>query len=378
MISGIALQPEGIAGELRQRFPVQRKTQRGKLALLMATMLHARTANLMALAASLPLSTERADMRYQWIARFIDNEPVVCNSVMEPFGREVLAKAAEAGRVTLIMDQTKASDRHQILMLSLRFGERALPLAWRVEATDGAIGFGCQKALLTAITPWLPPEAEICLMADRFYGTPALIAFATAQGWGYRLRVRGNLSVFIGGHRSRLDQHTDRKLPYPQNIQLTHRRVTTSIGIINDPGHDEPWFIAMSDKPGYLTTLDYAARWGIEPMFSDVKSRGFSLEQSQLQTPDRLSRLLLVMSLALYCAVSTGQWDAVANPTVDEKNATPSAKEPEPRPLVLVHQRAAAHRQDGDVRIAAAAALGIRITDRCSGNEPYHATASIL
>ena len=43
------------------------------------------------------------------------------------------------------MDQTKASDRHQILMLSLRFGERALPLAWRGEATGGAIGFGCQK-----------------------------------------------------------------------------------------------------------------------------------------------------------------------------------------------------------------------------------------
>jgi hypothetical protein len=106
MIGGIALQAEGIAGELRQRFPAQRKTQRGKLALLVATMLHARTANLMALAASLPLSTERADMRYQWIARFIDNERVVCDSVMEPFGREVLAKAAEAGRVTLIMDQT--------------------------------------------------------------------------------------------------------------------------------------------------------------------------------------------------------------------------------------------------------------------------------
>ena len=226
MIGGIALQAEGIAGELRQRFPAQRKTQRGKLALLVATMLHARTANLMALAASLPLSTERADMRYQWIARFIDNERVVCDSVMEPFGREVLAKAAEAGRVTLIMDQTKASDRHQILMLSLRFGERALPLAWRVEATDGAIGFGCQKALLTAITPWLPPEAKICLMADRFYGTPALIAFATAQGWGYRLRVKGNLSVFIDGQRQPRNLSRGRLSWFTRGLRRIVRMVT--------------------------------------------------------------------------------------------------------------------------------------------------------
>jgi hypothetical protein len=43
------------------------------------------------------------------------------------------------------------------------------------------------------------------------------------------------------------------------------------------------------------------------------------LEQSQLQTPDRLSRLLLVMSLALYFAVSIGHWDAATNPTAAEK-----------------------------------------------------------
>jgi hypothetical protein len=58
MIGGIGRQADGIAGERVRRLPTQRKTQRGKLALLVATMLHARSANLMALAASLPLATE--------------------------------------------------------------------------------------------------------------------------------------------------------------------------------------------------------------------------------------------------------------------------------------------------------------------------------
>jgi hypothetical protein len=118
-------------------------------------------------------------------------------------------------------------------------------------------------------------------MADRFYGTPDLIALAQAKGWRYRLRLKGNLTTFINGQKSRLDSH-----------ELTHKRVVTNIGIIHDRGHDEPWFVAMSDAPGYLTTLDYAARWGIEPMFSDFKSRGFGLEQSQLRTPDRLARII--------------------------------------------------------------------------------------
>ncbi|NVN13233.1 transposase [Nguyenibacter vanlangensis] len=321
MTPAIVEMAAGIAADLQRRLPGQRKTQRDKLALLVATMLDARSANLMVLAASLPRAAERADMRYQWIARFIDNPLVVCDEVMEPFAREVLTKAAEDGRVVLIMDQTKANDRHQILMLSLHFGERALPLAWRVEATEGAIGFAVQKDLLQAVAGWLPSQAEICLMADRFYGTPDLIAFAIARGWGYRLRVRSNLRVAAGGHKTSLAEHVTDKRPYLTDVALTHRRIVTNIGIINAPGHAEPWIIAMSDTPSYLTTLDYSARWGIEPMFSDFKSRGFGLEHSQLRSPERLGRLVLVMSIALYFAVSTGLCDAQTNPSADEKKA---------------------------------------------------------
>jgi hypothetical protein len=39
-----------------------------------------------------------------------------------------------------------------------------------------------------------------------------------------------------------------------------------------------------------------------------------------LRYADRLDRLILVMALALYIAVSTGQWDAVHHPTPSEKN----------------------------------------------------------
>jgi hypothetical protein len=97
MTGGIAQLASGIADELRLRLPGQRKTQREALALLVATMLEARTANLMTLAAFLPRNAARADMRYQWIARFIANHWVDCDAVMEPFARVVLATAAERG-----------------------------------------------------------------------------------------------------------------------------------------------------------------------------------------------------------------------------------------------------------------------------------------
>ena len=64
---------------------------------------------------------------------------------------------------------------------------------------------------------------------------------------------------------------------------------------------------------------DDGLRWGIEAMFSDFKTRGFNLEASQIERTDRLDRLVLVLALALYWAVSTGMWDAIENRTPAEK-----------------------------------------------------------
>ncbi len=62
----------------------------------------------------------------------------------------------------------------------------------------------------------------------------------------------------------------------------------------------------MDAHPSRHTTLDYGMRWGIENMFSDFKSRGFGLMHSHIQRPARLERLILIMAMALYWAVSCG------------------------------------------------------------------------
>jgi hypothetical protein len=319
-VNGIAVWADGIKAELAKRLSRQRKTQRDKLAVLVATMLHVRSANLVELAAGLPRASARWDMGYQWISRFLANDLVCCDEVMAPFAREILARLAESGEpIPLILDQTKASDRHQILMLSVRWGERALPLAWRVEETAGAIGFATQKELLELVAGWLLAGQAVILLADRFSGTPEMIRWCREREWDYRLRLKGNLLARLGATKTTTSGLALSGGYYFENVVLTGKRVTTNIGIIRDPGHTEPWIIAMSAKPGYLTTLGYSARWGIEPMFSDFKSRGFGLEQTHLHYPDRLARLILVMSLALYWAVSTGMWDHLDNPTPAEK-----------------------------------------------------------
>lgn len=319
-MDGIKVLTEGISLEFQRLLPGQRKTQRNNLALLVATMLDVRSANLMDLAAGLPRDAERIDMRYQWIERVLKNPSIDPDAVMAPFAREVLGALAAVGEpLVLILDQSKLNDRHQVLMLAVRHGERALPLLWRVETTEGAIGFTIQKALLDAAVALVPEDAAVCLMADRFYGTADLIGWCHDQGWDYRLRLKGNLVVRDAEGRRLTGQLAKDRAFALEGVRLTARQATTNIGVIHDPGHAEPWIIAMSAVPGYLKTLDYSARWAIEPMFSDFKSRGFGVEDTQIQHPDRLARLLLVMALAIYTAVSTGRWDAQTNQTPAEK-----------------------------------------------------------
>ena len=238
-MGGIEHAARSIGAVLQERLPWQRKTQRETLALLVATMLSERSANLMALAAALPRPADRIDMRYQWIVRVLANPLIECDAVMLPFAREVLARAqAEAGpgeRVDLILDQSRASERHQILMLALRWGERALPLAWRVEETEGAIGFTVQKCLLDAVAAWLPESARVRLLGDRFYGTPALIAHCQALDWDYRLRLKGNLRGWIDGADAGSIAQLARNTPTLTGVELTARRVRTNIGYIQDP-----------------------------------------------------------------------------------------------------------------------------------------------
>ena len=299
-------------------------------------------------------------MGYQWISRFLANDLVSCDAVMQPFASEILARLAETGdRVPLILDQSKVSDRHQVLMLSVRWGERALPVAWRVEDTDGAIGFAVQQDLLDAVRGWLPAGTRVVLHGDRFYGTPDLIRWCQDYGWDYRLRLKGNLQTWIGSRKATTGELALSEAHYFKDVALTAKRVSTNIGIIHDAGHAEPWIVAMSAEPSYLSTLEYSRRWGIEPMFSDFKSRGFGIQDTQIQCPDRLGRLILVMSLALYWAVSTGMWDAAENPTPNEKKDRASAQKARQKQALLVHTRTPHSCQTYAPSLAAAKALGL-------------------
>jgi len=296
---GVAHVSGVIEDDLRARATGLRKQHAEGLADLVASTLACRSANTAEWQAVLP---RRADdkSKERYISRLLSNGLINPVTVMGGFIPEIAGMAGDKGKtVILMMDQSKISDGFECLMVSMRVGERAIPVAWKVKEVKGNIGFDDQERLLDAVFSMMPEGVDILLAADRFYGTAMLIGWCQQQGWRYRIRLKDNLILFHEGGEITTGEAAKANMTAVTNAALNESGVTTHIGILHEQGHKEPWIIAMSELPSKARILDYGMRWGIEPMFSDFKSRGFGITKTQLQHAERIERLILVLTIAL-------------------------------------------------------------------------------
>jgi hypothetical protein len=292
--------------DLRERRTGLRKQHEEGLADLVASVLACRSANTGEWQSVLP---RRADdkSKERYISRLLSNRLINPITVMGGFIPEIAGMAGDNGKtVILMMDQSKISDGFECLMVSMCVGERAIPVAWKVKEVKGNIGFDEQKVLLESVFAMIPEGINILLAADRFYGTAMLIGWCGQHGWQYRIRLKDNLILHHEGGQITTGEAAKANMTVVTNAALNESGITTHIGILHETGHKEAWIIAMSELPTKGRILDYGMRWGIEPMFSDFKSRGFGITKTQLQHADRIERLILVLTIALYWAASTG------------------------------------------------------------------------
>jgi hypothetical protein len=281
------------------------KSPREKLAVMVGAVVETQSCNLMELAACLPLKTARMESRYAWIERFLSASTVDEVAVMQPLAAQLLEWISLSNQtVVLCLDQTCLGDTHGIAMLSVRVGNRGLPLFWKVENTAGNLPTAAYLELLKQAESCLPPEAKVLVMADRFFDAVQIIEQCQTYGWGWRLRLKQNRILHQEGGEISAGELFRADPLCQQKARLG--AVETYVGGLHEAGHPEPWIIAMDVEPSKTRVLDYGLRWSIEAMFSDYKTRGFGLEDSQIKRPDRLSKLLLVLAVAMHWAVFCG------------------------------------------------------------------------
>ena len=264
-----------------------------------------RTVNLMELAENLPRQIASADSRYQYLLRLLKEPRLDEFAVMKTLAKTLFLQATIHDKTAIVMfDQSQIRDGVQLLMASIRVGERAIPLLWEVIETGGAIGWNVQQKQLEKLTQIIPIGTKILFLADRFYGTSAVIGFCQKWGWQYRIRLKDNLILQHKDGEITTGEAAKAKITSLIGAELNETGVKTNIGILHETGHKEAWIIAMECTPNRDRVLDYGMRWGIECMFSDTKSRGFNITKTKLLRLDRISKLILMITIAMMTAIT--------------------------------------------------------------------------
>jgi hypothetical protein len=119
-----------IEDDLADRETGLSKPQRIGLADLAASMITCRDVNTSELATVLPRAVKSDEERYRYINRWLSNSKINCDAVMDGFIPEILHLVGQDGSIAiLILDQSKIRDGFECLMVSLRIGERSIPVA---------------------------------------------------------------------------------------------------------------------------------------------------------------------------------------------------------------------------------------------------------
>ncbi len=313
------------------------QTQATNLALLVSALLTRQTLCLSELARAYPRSTLRRvpmpkhDLLYRLkrLWRFLNNErvdPLVVQVALIP---ATVARLGSPRWLGLAIDWTMfdtklpkgARIRYQVLRIAVPRRGRALPLlqlAYNRDALPaGQSQNQLEEAALLAVVQALPPDVRPVILADRGFARAPFLEWLQRQHLEYVVRVnRGTCLTDGRGHRCKLGE--DGLLPGQQRwlpavrFGLYHdrpRSLTLNLALswrlprhlARSPRHqtpDEPWYLATSLQTAQQAVAWYQHRWWIEASFKDSKSR-FRLKYVQVGIPERLSRLLMALTIAL-------------------------------------------------------------------------------
>ena len=194
LTGGVAHISARIEEDLRDRETGLQKPHICGLADLVACALSTRCANTGEWISVLPRKVCDLKSKERYISRLLSNRLIDPLRVMKGFIPEVVEMMASQGQtIILMLDQSNITHGRECLMVSLRVADRAIPVAWKVVETKGAIGFDVQESLLEEVLKMMPETHDIFLTGDRFYGTSALVSWCQKNNWKYRLRLKSNL-----------------------------------------------------------------------------------------------------------------------------------------------------------------------------------------
>ena len=292
--------------------PKQRKTQVQNFVWLVVGIFHSHSVSLSQIAGKV-MSTAKNVSTVRRLSRFLASPAVDVRSWYRSIAKAwLLSQFQQVGEIRLIVDGTKIGFGHQLLMVSLAYRRRAVPIAWSwVRHVRGHSSGKQQISLLQYLGSLLPKNAPVFLVGDSEFGSIAVLRQLEQWHWLFVLRQKGNTGLWIneqvGWQRMEWFVQRARQSTWCSNAYLTQTEIHPVSALIHwQAGEKEPWCLATNLPDASLTLRYYRRRMWTEEMFADFKKHGFDLEGTMLRNPPRLSRLTLAVAFLYVWLLSVG------------------------------------------------------------------------
>lgn len=283
------------------------------LAALITGIVGARRSNLPEIASKAP-DRAKAESRVKRYSRFLKNEHVTYEAFFMPFLKELLGALAQQGPVAIVVDGSSIGRECVVLMASVIYKKRALPLAWILRrGKKGHFSAQVHLELFERLQSIVPETADRVFLGDGEFDSTRLQAALSGAGWHYVCRTAKDAVLAPEGADAEdfpfkeaypVLEETWASLP---GMRFTAARYGPVHAVVwHGRGYREPVYLVTSFELAYEACLWYKKRAHIETFFSDQKSRGFHLHKSHLSDPERLSRLLMAACLAYLWIVHLG------------------------------------------------------------------------
>lgn len=292
--------------------PKQRKTQVQNFVWLLVGIFHSHSVSLSKIAGKV-ISSAKNVSTVRRLSRFLASSAVDVRSWYRSTAKVwLLSQLEHVGEIRLIVDGTKVGFGYQLLMVSLAYRHRAVPITWSwVRHVRGHSRATKQIALLNYVRSLIPQNMPVFLVGDSEFGSIAVLQQLNLWHWFFVLRQKGKTGLWLNEPSGwqRLDSFVQcaGQSAWYSNGYLTQSDIfPVSVLIHWQKGEKEPWCLATNLPDASLTLRYYRRRMWIEEMFADFKKHGFDLESTMLRNPPRLSRLTLAVAFLYVWLLSVG------------------------------------------------------------------------
>lgn len=295
------------------------------LAQILQALICVRTVNLTQISAFFKGSAKQ-ESSYRRIRRFFAefffDRTIIIPMVLSLFG---LKKD-----LLLILDRTNwkwGKKDINIMLISVAYRGIGIPIFWQVSANGGSSSTATRKQVLKAVLQKIGARRIRAFLADREFVGEEWFWFLKRQKIPFIIRIKKN--TLAGGIQEGTQEPVIKlwNKGSKKTSLLNHRVLIWGhflyLSLSKAEGAKEPMIVVSNCEFSDAIAL-YLRRWEIETLFGCLKTRGFRMEDTHMTAPERIEKLLFVLSIAFVWSYKLGEVEAAKNPIPVKTHGRPS------------------------------------------------------